>query len=330
MNHALPALTGTLVALLWLPAMGQVPPSPASAFAEAVKGAKSTPGLLTVHEKADRILLEIPPSALDRDLLLSPTVEGAIGDQNNTAGDYLDIDQMVVRFRRVGGAVQLLRRNLRYRAAPGSPMEGVIERSFSDSILASAKLESDPLPEGGSLLVEAGALFTKDLLNYGAVLEKSYKLPYRVDAGTSAVTAARPFPANVEITALLNFTIDRLPLPAAGAPPMPPPPIAPPDVRSLVVRLRYSLSTLPGPGFRPRLADDRIGFFTEDLEDFTDQRTETPYLRLIHRWRLEKADPTAALSPPLQPIVVWIEHTVPQRYRPPIRAGILRWNEAGA
>jgi hypothetical protein len=43
---------------------------------------------------------------------------------------------------------------------------------------------------------------------------------------------------------------------------------------------------------------------------------------------LQKADPTAKLSPPKQPIVFWIEKTVPFQYRKTIREGIHEWNKA--
>ena len=51
-------------------------------------------------------------------------------------------------------------------------------------------------------------------------------------------------------------------------------------------------------------------------------------MRYITRWKLEKADPGAALSPPKEPIVYWIENTVPLEYRDAVRRGILAWNRA--
>ena len=51
-------------------------------------------------------------------------------------------------------------------------------------------------------------------------------------------------------------------------------------------------------------------------------------MRYINRWDLQKADPSAELSPPKKPIVFWIEKTVPFKYRKPIREGILEWNKA--
>src|SRR5205823_10902190 len=52
------------------------------------------------------------------------------------------------------------------------------------------------------------------------------------------------------------------------------------------------------------------------------------YVRYINRWRLEKADPRAKLSPPRKQIVWYIEDTVPIEYRPYVEAGIREWNKA--
>ena len=49
---------------------------------------------------------------------------------------------------------------------------------------------------------------------------------------------------------------------------------------------------------------------------------------MINRWRLEKADPKAKLSPPKKQITWYIEDNVPEEYRPYVEEGILEWNKA--
>ena len=51
-------------------------------------------------------------------------------------------------------------------------------------------------------------------------------------------------------------------------------------------------------------------------------------MRYIKRWNLEKADPSAEMSTPKEPIIFWLEKTIPFKYRKPIRDGILEWNKA--
>ncbi len=71
-----------------------------------------------------------------------------------------------------------------------------------------------------------------------------------------------------------------------------------------------------------------MGHFFTQVQDFNSDRNFESSRRYIHRWRLEKQDPSAALSRPKQPIVFWLENTVPVEYRDAIREGILLWNKA--
>jgi len=54
----------------------------------------------------------------------------------------------------------------------------------------------------------------------------------------------------------------------------------------------------------------------------------TPRVHQINRWRLEKRDPSAALSEPVKPITFWLDRTIPVKYRDAMSRGILAWNAA--
>jgi hypothetical protein len=101
-----------------------------------------------------------------------------------------------------------------------------------------------------------------------------------------------------------------------------------PDSRGVTINIHYSLSKLPETGYQPRQADDRVGYFLSVVKDFSRPGGQDQFVRYINRWDLRKAEPGAALSPPVAPIVFWIEKTVPFKYRAPIREGILEWNKA--
>ena len=71
-----------------------------------------------------------------------------------------------------------------------------------------------------------------------------------------------------------------------------------------------------------------VGNFTQQVMDFSDDLERSPRQRYVSRWRLEKKDPAAELSEPVQPITYWIDRNVPLKYRGTIRQGILEWNKA--
>jgi len=85
---------------------------------------------------------------------------------------------------------------------------------------------------------------------------------------------------------------------------------------------------LPASSYKPRLADDRVGHFLSTVRDFSKDVHDSPSVRYVTRWNLEKAKPGSAKSPPKEPIIFWIERTVPREYRQYVRDGLLEWNKA--
>ena len=101
-----------------------------------------------------------------------------------------------------------------------------------------------------------------------------------------------------------------------------------PDSRGVTINIHYSISELPQTSYKPRLADDRVGYFLAVRKDYSKKDVEDRFVRYITRWNLEKADPEAEVSPPKEPIIFWLDKTIPFKYRKPIRDGILEWNKA--
>ena len=102
-----------------------------------------------------------------------------------------------------------------------------------------------------------------------------------------------------------------------------------PDSRGVTINVHYSISRIKAAGgYKPRKADDRVGYFLTVVKDYSRQDERDRFVRYINRWRLEKADAAADLSPPKKPLIFWLENTIPYQYRPTIREGILEWNKA--
>lgn len=99
------------------------------------------------------------------------------------------------------------------------------------------------------------------------------------------------------------------------------------DPRYVRVRMQHSFIEMPSNNFKPRKDDQRVGYFMEEVTDRTSIKP-VPYKDMIHRWHLEKKDPNAAISEPVEPIVWWIENTTPVEYRQTIYDAGMKWNEA--
>ncbi|MEP7295614.1 MAG: zinc-dependent metalloprotease [Burkholderiales bacterium] len=305
------------------------PPGSPAPFATVIKDAKKTDGLFTLYQKDEKVWLELRPEDFNKPFFLSPKLATGIGEAMIFGG--LMADAQVIEFRRVHNQVQMIARNTDYTAAAGTPEGRAVAAAFSASLLASTPVASAPQPERKSVLIDAGALFVNDMLGIGMRLQRAYRQGYAFDGRNSSVTSIRGTPEAVSLQVMAHYATGSIAVPQPGTPAGAPVPTVPrtlPDPRSMFVTLHYTLSPLPDKPMAGRVADARVGYFTATRYDFSDDHARTPALRYVNRWRLEKKDPAAALSPPLKPIVYVLDHTIPVKYRPAITAGILEWNKA--
>ena len=101
-----------------------------------------------------------------------------------------------------------------------------------------------------------------------------------------------------------------------------------PSSSSVMIHYNLSLSKIHESNYKPRLADDRVGHFATIFQDYTEPKKDSPYIRYINRWNLEKKHPHKEVSEPKKPIVFWLENSIPHEFRNAVRDGILAWNEA--
>ena len=314
-----------------------LPPGPPTTslrtFAEVTRDAKEMPGMLRLWRKDDKVWIEIAPEELDHPYFFSTNLDQGLGENRFLAGSMSSSlsrrfgGPAIVVFRKVGNNVQLVSRNVKYTAKSGTPEARAVANAFSDSLLATAPIVSQPHPDRKSVLVEANALFFSDLPGAAPRLEQAYRQGYAFDARNSSFREVRSTKDFISLTVSAHYALARVMIPQPGQQGIEPPSTLP-DIRSLFLGFHYSLAKLPDTPMHPRIADARIGYFGTDVWDFSTDDRRIPIVHYINRWRLEKKDPTAALSEPKQPIVYWIDRSVPEKYRSAIREGVLEWNKA--
>ncbi|MFO1262457.1 MAG: zinc-dependent metalloprotease [Rhodoferax sp.] len=354
-NRLVPPLTALLLSLRCASALAQppanppvapsAPGAPASAasapaakpsadptapkpFAEVTKDAKVENGLFPIWRKDEKVWLEIPQAMLNKPFLFSSNIANSVGERGLYASQMGA--SWMATFRLVGRQVQLLALNTKFRALSGDGAQHAVDQAFSPSLLGSNAVASAEHPERKSVLVDASFLLS-DIPGYSTRLETAYRLPFGVDRANSSFANMRAEPSLSTLTARIHFATPRIPAAPLTPPPgvaLPPPPLATPDPRSLFVDYVYSFSELAAAPMAPRRADPRLGHFTESFTDLGNDLKANPRVHYIKRWRLEKQDPSAALSEPVKPITYWLDKNIPPRYRAAVQAGILEWNKA--
>jgi Met-zincin/Domain of unknown function (DUF5117) len=277
-------------------------------FAELTKDFKKHEGFITLYEKDQHLYAEIRPNQLEQPIL-APMV---IARGSASAGQPLNFgDEWVLSFRRVGDNLQLLRKNIHFTAPAGTPLDKAVKQNYTDSILMALPILSIN-PQGGALVIDFADIFLTDFAQIGfGYLDRSRSRWFKI----------RTYPSNDEIQVEATFSGSRFGFGWGGASPIV-------DSRGVTLVLHYSLCKAPDLGYHSRLADYRVGHFLNAVTDFANPNPETNSKRMINRWRLEKANSKAKLSPPRKQIVWYIEDNVPEEYRPFVQEGILEWNKA--
>ncbi|WP_152606351.1 zinc-dependent metalloprotease [Aquabacterium sp. NJ1] len=303
-------------------------------FDAVIKGAERQDGMLPIWKRQDKVWIELRPEAFGKPFFLSPKLASGIGEAGVFGGLMQSRWAQVgrpqwVEFRKVQQQVHLLAINAAYTAQAGTPQARAVQAAFSPSLLGSVPLASAPHGKSGAVLIEANTLLLGDLLGVAQHLQRTYRQNYGLDGRNSALLEARTQSNSLVFEVSQHFATAGIAA-GGGAPGVPAStvPLSVPDPRSMFITVHYSLSALPEKPMRTRAADPRVGYFTSTVADFTDDLARTPRQRFINRWRLEKKDPAAALSEPVQPIVFWLDPSIPDAYRPTITEGILEWNKA--
>lgn len=285
-------------------------------FSKMIKDKVAIEGLFTFYQDTtdNSMLMEIKPEQLGPIYLCGQTrsqAEGAFfdnGSMGRTFPFYL---------KRVGKRIFLMEKNLRFRADTSSTLHDALQRGVSDHLFGSTEIKSKPQDSTEAILIDPTSFFVRDIEHVGYYLGTKAKIGFSFDKKNSYFSQVKSFPNNTEIDVKLHFKTSR--------------PVSAPTMQnpfSMFHTFHYSLSTLPETDYVPRLADDRIGHFLTMHQDYTTLDSESPYVRYIERWNLKKKNPDARVSEPLEPIVYWVENTVPKEFKDAVAEGIEFWNPA--
>ncbi len=284
------------------------------------KDAQSDDGLFTVHRIKDKVYYEIPKNQLNKELLwvsqIAKTTLG-VGYGGQALGNR------VVRWERHNNRILLRSVSYDVAADPNLPISQAVRASNNDTILMNFYIESFGKDEAP--VIDVSRLFTTEVIEISA---RTRLRARGFDASRSFVERVVSFPENIEVEATHTYTSPPDATPAG--PPAPPNPFQGAGMRpgSATVVMHYSMVKLPEKPMMPRLADERVGYFSVRKLDYGIDEHRAPQRTYITRWRLEKKDPSAAISEPVKPIVYYIDPATPPKWVPYIKKGIEDWQPA--
>ncbi len=277
-------------------------------FDEITKDMVSSKGLFTLWsydpkakgKNKEKLLCQIPASFLGEQFMLSTSYSG---------GGFMTgfpLDERVVKWEILDKKLLLIEPNSGYVFNKSEEVNDVVRRTYPDRIRVAVPIVTKS--SGGDPVIDLGPLLKGD---FAGISWMSMGRGGSINRSLSKWTTKKSFELNVEIgveLAMSNTT------PAGSY-----------DKKMI----HYSFWKLPAGDYKPRVADDRVGYFLTVNQDWSKpSNARDLFNRHIDRWHLVKQDTSLDLCEPKQPIIYYIEKTVPVRYRKAVRDGILEWNKA--
>jgi hypothetical protein len=305
--------------IMGLPLQAQKDDDATKTISEVIESCKAYPGYFDYywHEEKGKLYLEV--DRWDTEFLYVNSLSGGVG--SNDIG--LDRNQLgndrIVKFVRSGPKVLLLQPNYNYRAVSDNADErAAVESAFAQSVIWGFQAVAS---EGDRVLIDLTPFLLADAHDVAGRLKSRGQGTYKVDASRSMINLERTknFPQNTEFDALVTLTGDAQGGQIRSVTPTP-------DI--VTVFQHHSFIQLPDDGYTPRVFDPRSGYFPLSYYDYATPIDQPLIKRFITRHRLEKQDPTAAVSDAVEPIIYYLDRGAPEPIRSALLEGARWWNQA--
>ncbi|WP_247231872.1 zinc-dependent metalloprotease [Telluribacter sp. SYSU D00476] len=277
--------------------------------------AKTDEGLFKIHKVEDAYYYEIPDSLMGREMLLVTRV-AKTADNIGYGGEELNTS--VVRWEVKDKKVLLRVVSYRNVASEELPIYQAVRNSNFEPIVAAFDIKALRSESNGTV-IEVNELFTTDVKLLG--LDQPRRTRYKVstlDTKRTYLDSIRSYPFNIEARNILTYNASEAPSIA--------------ETGSISLEMNHSMILLPRKPMKPRLKDERVGYFSVRHNDYGLDAQKADKREYIVRWRLEPKDTAAfkrgELVEPIKPIVYYIDPATPAKWRPFIKQGVEDWQVA--
>ena len=277
--------------------------------------ARTDDGIFKVHRIREQLFYEIPKAQLGKEFLWVTQIK------RTAAGSGLGgqpVAERVVRWELSGNRVLLREVDYSLVADSAEPISRAVANATNPPIVRAFNVAAFSPTEDP--VIEVTQLFLTDVPEFSA----RGRIGGRgMDATRTFLEKVVSFPENINVEVNQTFT-------GGAGTPGDPAAAARGGLRgnSATVVTSHSMVKLPEQPMKPRLFDERVGYFTQSLYDYGRQEHRALQRTFITRYRLEKKDPNADISEPVKPIVYWVDPATPAKFVAAVKKGIEDWQPA--
>lgn len=295
---------------------------PKKTIASLTKKSTKIEGLFTIFQDSvsGDVKLLVKKEQLNKDFIYFSQIANGVTEANAFRGAYRG--SSIFHIKKHFNKIEFVAPNTSFYFDKDNAISKSADANTSDAIIASSKvLASDD--KKGEYLIDANGLFLSEAFTRIKFPSFPGRSPFafklgRFDKNKSKVNSIKNYPENTNIKT--EYVYNNPSVLNGGS-------SAVTDGRYVSIKVFHTFMNMPKEGYETRFDDPRVGFFTTQVNDMTSTKT-TNYRDFVHRWRLVKKDPNAAISEPVTPITWWLENSTPVEWRETIKQGVLAWNVA--
>ncbi|MDR3695633.1 zinc-dependent metalloprotease [Mucilaginibacter sp.] len=277
-------------------------------------------GLFNTYKVENKYYYEIPDSLLGREMEVITRFMKTPANIKVFTQQYggEEANEQVWKWERHDKQIFIRVPSYTVRADSSSDMYKSVKNSNLDAILASFDIKAFNKDTTG-VVIDVTDFYNGDVAAIGITdeLKKAYKIS-GVDNSRSYIDTIKSFPINIEARTLKTYRAGESPTDNSNA--------------AITFEFNTSMLLLPKTPMKPRLSDNRVGFFGQTQTDYGTGAQKALVTSYIHRWKLEPKDEAAyargELVEPKKQIVFYIDPATPKKWVPYLIAGINDWNVA--
>jgi hypothetical protein len=297
------------------------PASKAKSYEQVItKEAKSKKGLFTTHQVGDKYYFEIPKKHLGKDMLLVSQIAklpSGIGGGYVNAGTS-SREQLIV-WEKFQEKILIKVKSYASVAADSLPISLSVKANNYEPTLYMFDIETYS-KDSSHVVIDVTKFYSSDIpamSGLDASLREAHKVR-NLDPSRSFIRSVKSFPLNIEVLQDFTFNASK--------------PSVTPYTETLSMQMNQSMILLPEKPMKPRLFDQRVGYFTQKQYDYSSEELKSDQKTYIQRWRLEPKDMAAykrgELVEPIKPIVYYLDPATPMKLRKHMKKGVENWQKA--
>ena len=283
------------------------------------KEAKSQKGVFSTHKVGDKYYFEIPKKYLGKDMLLVSRISKI---PNGLGGGYFNAgtstNEQLVVWEKFQEKILIKVKSYAAVANDSLPISISVKANNYEPTLYAFDIETYS-KDSLNVVIDVTKFYNSDIpamSGLNASLREAHKVK-GLDPSRSFIHSVKSFPLNIEVVQDFTYSASK---PSSTA-----------YTESISIQMNQSMILLPENPMKPRLFDQRVGWFTQKQYDYSSEQLKSDQKTFIRKWRLEPKDMEAykrgELVEPIKPIVYYLDPATPEKLRKHIKKGVENWQK---